>query len=149
MTDPLVAYLLAAMTSWSPAPAPVVRASYVPIAEAIARASKDPELDVVLASIALWESGFRIHARGKAGEVGPWQIMPPAPINLIDQAAKARQLVAHSYEKCGTLAFYASGRCDRGTRAAARREETAMSWLREHPFRFWDSDPSNPEFWRS
>lgn len=47
------------------------------------------ETAATLTEIALLESGFVIRARGRDGEVGPWQLMPPAPARLREQAAEA------------------------------------------------------------
>jgi hypothetical protein len=144
VTDPLTAWVLAAMVHWLPASPAVVRARYEPIAEAITAATQDPDEAAVLAAIAKWETGFRQDAVGKLGERGAWQLMPPAPFGLRAQAREARRRMLISYGLCGTLAKYASGSCFRGRVAAARREGTAMGWLREHPFHLWKFDELNP-----
>jgi hypothetical protein len=43
----------------------------------------------LLTAIAHFESGFAIHAVGRQGEQGPWQLMPPAPTKLRAQAFEA------------------------------------------------------------
>jgi hypothetical protein len=59
------------------------------IAEA-AEETRDPYGSAsLLLAIAHFESGFVVHAVGRQGEQGPWQLMPPAPKRLRAQASEA------------------------------------------------------------
>lgn len=64
---------------------------YVVIAVTVARACGDNVWCAsVLTAVGHFESGYVIHARGRMGEVGPWQLMGAAPdMRLIDQAREA------------------------------------------------------------
>ena len=64
------------------------------IAKAIVVASLDENDALWLASVASFEGSYRIGARGKLGEIGPWQLMPPpraraVPRDLVGQAREA------------------------------------------------------------
>lgn len=59
------------------------------IALAIVDATPDPLEEATLVAIAWFESGLRVHAVGKLGEQGPWQLMPPAPKTVHEQAKEA------------------------------------------------------------
>jgi hypothetical protein len=124
-------YVLTAMLSWvSPRPANVPRLYELSeVAWAIAKTDASPSEALQLAAIAFHESGFKIHALGKSGERGPWQIMPPGE----PTAHEALRRMRYSYETCGSLAWYASGQCDRGQHAAKIRRETAQLWEWGHP----------------
>jgi hypothetical protein len=59
------------------------------IAKVTADASASREDAGLLVAIGYFESGFVIRARGRMGELGPWQLMPPAPAKLREQAKEA------------------------------------------------------------
>lgn len=94
------------------------------IAEAIAAASEDEEDATALVAIGYWESGFSTKARGRAGELGVWQLMPPAPAELHAQAREAlRRLHVQGWRG---FTGEAGGRCPwTGCPLAQHRELTA------------------------
>jgi hypothetical protein len=53
------------------------------------------------------ESGFAIHAVGKMGELGVWQLMPPAPLRLREQATEALR----RWRVQGPEGYTGEGRC--------------------------------------
>ena len=64
---------------------------YASIAKVIERTcGQDSWCDAVLISVGHHESGYKIRARGKLGEVGPWQLLGANPaMRLTDQAKEA------------------------------------------------------------
>jgi hypothetical protein len=96
----LTAWVLSAILSCFVHPdaiSPPRSAEIQKIAEAIADASFSSPLPdrgtvetaALLVGIAKLESGFRMAARGALGEVGVFQLMPPAPSGLEAQAREA------------------------------------------------------------
>lgn len=106
----------------------------------ICAASAEAEVPAdVLAAIGARESGFRQGARGRAGEVGAWQVgrataarycrkaglrAPALDIagSLADNARCAARVLAAKMRECGTIeravGAYNTGRCDRGAHYA-------------------------------
>jgi hypothetical protein len=129
------------MVSILPARSAKRASSYIEIAQAIVDAC---ELDVVcmaeLTAVAGYESDFSTWARGKAGEVGPWQIksgfLPHGnATSVADQAIIARERIAESKRRCAAnaplerLADYTSGDCRRGLRESRQRLRLAADLL--------------------
>lgn len=87
---------------------------------------------VKLTAISSYETGFKIRARGRMGEVGPWQLMGVSPqMPLDDQAKEALRRMRYSFVLCGDLRFYTAGDCRRGGEASAKRLARAEEWMRE------------------
>jgi hypothetical protein len=82
------------VTSWQ-------RKAIYSIAHEVAETDGSLQEDLRLMNIAGWESGFRRDAKGKAGERGPWQIMPPA-VSFGAKEALSRMRIAGmvSYVGC-------------------------------------------------
>ena len=131
-------YLLVA--SWIAAVSSTLPRSTMAIAAATVDACDDFECMAELVAIARYESGFAVGARGKRGEIGPWQIdpahLPAGPkTSLQEQARKAAALVAQSKAACDrnpaldALALYTSGDCRYGRRESRSRMRLAASIL--------------------
>jgi hypothetical protein len=89
----------------------------------------DTHESVTLTSIASYESGFRIHALGRLGEIGPWQLRYlSSKTSLNRQAREALHRVHLSLSYCGDLRWYASGTCTMGSEASAKRMARAKEW---------------------
>ncbi len=111
-------------------------------ATAIADASEqDPLPDgeatqtaAMLVAIASYESQFHLHALGKQSEIGMFQLKPPVPRTVREQAREAIRRVRVSYEVCGDLSLY-SGECGGKKRTLAQhRAELAWRLLSDEPW---------------
>ena|ERR1019366_1058246 len=88
------------------------------IALDVASTDADETEGELLVSIAIHESNAHAHAVGRAGERGPWQVMPPGkPI-----AAEALRLIRWSFRECGGADLFAGcracGHCPPGLLAS-------------------------------
>jgi hypothetical protein len=129
----LVAWIFAAMVVWCP-PSPVNVAqlgTYVRVAVAIARASDGVDDASLLASIGSFESQYHPKARGKLGELGVWQLMPPAPADIDAQAVEALR----RWKRQGGCGYTGEAANPKSTCPLARhREDRAKQWVSTHPF---------------
>jgi Transglycosylase SLT domain len=129
----LLAWVFAAMVFWvPPRPTNVPQlGAYVRIAHAITAATSDPEEAALLAAIGSLESGYSPTAVGKLGEVGVWQLMPPAPSTLVLQAKEALRRI-HAQGMCG----YTGEAADPHSKCplAHNRLARASNWVEAHPF---------------
>jgi hypothetical protein len=136
----LLAWVFAAMVAWVPPRQSNVAqlGAYVRIAYAITEASSDPDDVALLASIGSLESGFSPSAVGKLGEVGVWQLMPPAPKGLVAQAKEALRRI-----RVQGMAGYTGEAADpkSGCPLAHNRLGRAHAWVVDHPF---VSEPGRP-----
>ena len=136
----LYEWILSAMLAWSP-PNPCNVAQlrgYVAIASAIDSATDDPDEAALLASIAYYETGRTFNAspqlKGKAGERGPWQLMPwsPVPKTLDGQAKEALS----RWKLQGPCGYTGEARNAKSVCPLAHhRMDRAASWAAQHPFR--------------
>lgn len=96
---------------------------YVILAVVISETTPEPEDQTLLVSIAWFESGFSIHAVGRAGEVGPFQLMgPPAapkPPTTVRGQAKEALRRWKTQGPCGYAGEYAP-HCPLGRNRALR-----------------------------
>jgi hypothetical protein len=89
----MIHYILAFMLFYFPATDARLWKEEVLIARAISQVAIDENEALLLASIASFEGSFRVGARGKLGEIGPWQLMPPPRARAVpkDLAGQARE----------------------------------------------------------
>ncbi len=142
----LLVYVLFAMFTWMPFASSSVQRSLVreheeiQIALAIVQVSLDENDALLLASLGFFEGSYRIHARGKLGEIGPWQLRPPpygrsVPKDLVGQAREAlyRWRVLGP---CGYTGESARGPSNgvKGCPLAEHRLKRAENWRATHPF---------------
>lgn len=122
---PLVAYLVSfALTVWPPRQNDVRHLREV-VAIAVDVASTDADLveATTLMNIAALESTFRVHARGKLGERGPFQVMPPRDPSAAGALSILRAQGLRGY--CG---------CSRACpHTILRRSLPAQAWVWTHP----------------
>jgi len=100
----MTAYLVTfALSVWPPRPTDVHRLrEIVAIAADVASTDATPEEALTLINIAALESGFERTARGKLGERGAWQVMPPAVSYAADEALR-RVRVQGMQSFCGCV----------------------------------------------
>jgi hypothetical protein len=132
MVSTLYGWTLLAMLFMVPRPSAARFEAYERIAVAIVLATDDPDEAAWLASVGSWESGYVEGARGRHGEIGVWQLWPPAPTALVDQAREALRRY-HAQGMCGYTGelprAYAGGDCP----MARRRLDRATVWTSRHP----------------
>jgi hypothetical protein len=133
--NPVVAWVFGLMIAAMPASwtdrmqANVARLrELVVVAVVIAEESETDADRAALVAIGWYESGYVIRARGKLGEVGVWQLMPPAPVRLRDQA---REAIARLHRQGWTGYTGEGGRCP--CPLAEHRRGLAERLLEEHP----------------
>lgn len=101
------------------------------VARDIASTDASPLEALTLANIAAWESGFDTKAKGRQGERGPWQVMPPAASYGAHEAlARLRRQGIYGFMGCPR-------RTERCEAMADRRTFPAKLYL-------WAHDPPEP-----
>jgi hypothetical protein len=131
----LVAYLVLfahdlCETWWHFRPTPGGRRdqAIVAIAEDVASTNATPGEALDLMNIAAAESTYRVHATGKLGEQGPWQVRPPATSYGAREALRRLRV----------LGIYGFMGCREGAeeceRMAHRRTDLAHVYAWAHPF---------------
>jgi hypothetical protein len=140
----MIHYILAFMLFYFPATSARVWNEEVKIAKAIVDVSMDENEALLLASIASFEGSFRVGARGKMGEIGPWQLMPPPRARAVprDLAGQAREALAR-WRVLGPCGFTGenAGRNPRTLTELSKvcplafhRQMRAEAWRAAHPF---------------
>ena len=133
----LLAFVLAAMTSWIP-PRASQRAEYDAIAHAIVAATQDPDDAIQLAALASYESRFDTHARNRrSGARGAWQLLGRSRHDyrtgrngtLVEQAREALRRW-----HLGMCLYTGETRRAPDCPLASERYARALQWLYAHPF---------------
>src|SRR5208282_6601363 len=113
----LLSYVFSAMVAWMP-PKPTDTRRLLEmehVAVAIVRATRDrehaPQDALWLASVGALEGSYRIGARGKLGEIGPWQLLPPPLGRAVPKSleGQAREALAR-WKELGPCGFTGEGR---------------------------------------
>jgi hypothetical protein len=136
MSD-LFSYIFVAMVTWMPPAQNDVRrlAELERIDAAIVSVARDVDEALWLASVGAFEGSYRVRARGKLGEIGPWQLLPPplgraVPADLVGQA---REALAR-WRELGPCGYTGEGRGKRLDQCplARHRLERAIAWAKNH-----------------
>ena len=138
----LFAYVFAAMVAWMPpAQNDVARLKELErIAQAITRVTWKHEHATTealwLASVGAFEGSYRVAARGRMGEVGVWQLMPPPLGRAVpkDLEGQAREALAR-WKELGPCGYTGEGRGKAldACPLAFHRVRRALAWAEEHP----------------
>ncbi len=148
----LLVYLMTAIYTWMPPHSVRFEHEEVEIGSAIVIASDYDENDaLLLASLAYYEGSYRIHALGKLGEIGPWQLRPPpagrsVPSGLVAQAKEA----LYRWNLLGPCGYTGEGSKGpsngvKGCPLAEHRLKRATDWRATHPYEEEKSEVRAPQ----
>jgi hypothetical protein len=135
----LYTYLLLAMMAWIPPQSAKHASEERAVAHAILQASPDTLDRLLLASLGAFEGSYRIGARGKLGEIGPWQLRPPPVGRAVprDLEGQAREALYRwkTLGPCGYTGEGAKGPSHgmKGCPMAEHRFNRAVTWWAAHP----------------
>jgi len=103
------------------------------IAWAITKTECDPLECLELANIPFWESGYERTAKGKKGEVGAWQLMPPQPCDPRATTCQAREALRRLRVQ-GIEGYCGCSRWHPCSDMVEHRIGAARDWYAEHPY---------------